>query len=173
MMHEGFAARDFVQANLLGWNYLDGIAMSIENIDLAILWNVLCYFDEGEIDHILTELFLQLNSFARVLVSEAKGYKVRVEDNCNYRPFYFYENAFKRAGFEIARHVDHDGVDITNEKTGGVLEIPKCRTWMLEKGTENESIIESEPEKFQKSNTGNAILIERGSSYIEPIEPYV
>jgi hypothetical protein len=83
---KGFPERDFVAANLLGWDYQDGNGDKIHNIDLAVLWNTLCYFDEGEISHILTSLHEQLGPSAKVLVSEPKGARIREIDQCAYSP---------------------------------------------------------------------------------------
>jgi hypothetical protein len=159
--HRGFPERDFVAANLLGWEYKDANGDTINNVDLAIVWNTLCYFDEGECFHILTSLHEQLGPNAKVLVSEPKGARIREIDQCAYRPFNFYHGVFKIAGFVVAKYVDHEQEDVQNDRNGGELEATRGRSWLLVKeACELEFEFESVPEKFQKSNTG-ALLVSR------------
>jgi hypothetical protein len=136
--HEGFAERDFVVANLIGWDYLDGVNNEITSIDLVIIWDTLCYFNEGEIDHILSSL--KLSPMGRVLVSEPKGMSVREEtDHCTKRPFGWYEDLFRRNDFEILNNITHEKEDVLNELTEGVLGAPTARSWLLMKKRSEDS----------------------------------
>jgi hypothetical protein len=127
----GFDAKNFVVADLKGWDYKDTEGKAINGIDIILVWNTLCFFNLDEGQEILMAAKQRLSLDGHLIVCEPEGTGgVRKKDRCIYRKPGDYEDMFKK-GYTKHGHICFTEKVFTDPKDNQSYTIPKSTAWVL------------------------------------------